>query len=107
MTSQLPARPDLAQLKKQAKDLLQSAREKQPDALARFRALPAVAGASAAPLSNVDFALHDAQSVIAREHGFPSWNALREEVEARTRRLDAAVEEFLRCSTGGATGRAA
>jgi hypothetical protein len=24
---------------------------------------------------------HDAQSVIAREHGFDSWNAMREEVE--------------------------
>ena len=43
---------------------------------------------------------------IAREHGFPSWNALREEVEARTLSFDAAVEEFVRCATGGATGRA-
>ena len=53
-----------------------------------------------------DLALHDAQSVIAREHGFPSWNALREEVEARTLSFDAAVDEFVRCATGGASGRA-
>ena len=36
------------------------------------------------------------ESVIAREHGFPSWNALREEVDARTLSFDAAVDEFLR-----------
>jgi ankyrin repeat protein len=51
-------------------------------------------------------ALHDAQSVIARELGFVSWNALREEVEARTLSFDAAVDEFIRCATGGAPGRA-
>ena len=54
----------------------------------------------------VDLALHDAQSVIAREHGFPSWTALREEVEARTLSFAAAVDEFIRCATGGAAGRA-
>ena len=43
---------------------------------------------------------------IAREHGFASWNALREEVEARTLSFDAAVDEFIRCATGGAPGRA-
>src|SRR5207237_723331 len=53
-----------------------------------------------------DLALHDAQSVIAREHGFESWTALREEVEARTLGFDAAVDEFIRSATGGASGRA-
>ena len=42
--------------------------------------------------------------MIAREHGFASWNALREEVEARTLSFDAAVDEFVRCATGGALG---
>src|SRR5204862_4762352 len=51
-------------------------------------------------------ALHDAQSAIAREHGFPSWTALREEVEARTLSFAAALDEFLRAATGGASGRA-
>jgi hypothetical protein len=60
----------------------------------------------AAELKAVDLALHDAQSVIAREHGLASWTALREEVEARTLSFDAAVEEFVRCATGGASGRA-
>ena len=44
--------------------------------------------------------------MIAREHGFPSWTALREEVEARTLSFAAAVDEFIRCATGGAAGRA-
>ena len=44
--------------------------------------------------------------MIAREHGFSSWNELREEVEARTLSFDAALDEFLRCATGGAPGRA-
>jgi hypothetical protein len=57
-------------------------------------------------LGALGLALHDAQSVIAREHGFASWNALREEVEARTLSFDAAVEEFVRCATGGVPGRA-
>jgi hypothetical protein len=45
MTSQqLPERPNLEQLKKQAKALLQAALSQDPDALERFRVLPAVSG---------------------------------------------------------------
>ena len=98
MTSQnLPDRPNLEHLKKQAKSLLQAARAREPAALQRFRILPALA---------TDLALHDAQSVIAREYGFKSWNELREHVEERTLSFSAAVEEFVRCATGSAPGRA-
>lgn len=77
----LPARPDLGQLKKQAKDLLARSRQGDPEALERFRqALPAVAAGN---LANTALRLHDAQSCIAREHGFPSWSALKAFVEAR------------------------
>ena len=48
-----------------------------------FRGLPALANTPADRIDARELALHDAQSVIAREHGFASWNALREEVEAR------------------------
>jgi ankyrin repeat protein len=99
---ELPDRPNLEQLKKQAKSLLRDARENDAAALARFAALPAFA-AGADPR---DLALHDAQSAIAREHGFPSWNALREEVEARTLSFAEAVEEFVRAASDGASGRA-
>ena len=101
----LPARPNLEQLKKQAKTLLRAAQSRDAGALQRFASLPAFASS---PLDRIasEAALHDAQSVIAREHGFASWSALREEVEARTLSFDAAVEEFVRCATGGASGRA-
>ena len=102
----LPDRPNLEQLKKQAKSLLHDAQEKDPAALRRFAELPAFAQKSETELMAIGLALHDAQSVIARELGFPSWNALREEVEARTLSFDAAHEEFIRCATGGASGRA-
>jgi ankyrin repeat protein len=103
---ELPARPNLDNLKKQAKSLLDAASARDQDALLRFTILPALAGKSIDEVAVSDLALHDAQSAIAREHGFPSWNALREEVEARTLSFDAAVEEFIRSATGGGSGRA-
>jgi ankyrin repeat protein len=102
----LPPRPNLDQLKRQAKDLLESARRNAPGARARFRALPAFASASDATLDRAPLALHDAQSVIAREHGFDSWNALRDHVEAVTLELDAAVGQFLEAATDGRGERA-
>jgi len=104
--SALPDRPNLEQLKKQAKSLLHAAQAKDRAALRRFTVLPAFAHMPADDLSDAGLALHDAQSVIARELGFPSWNALREEVEARTLTFDEAIDEFIRCATGGASGRA-
>jgi ankyrin repeat protein len=107
MTSQkLPDRPDLEQLKNQAKTLLRAARAKDGAALQRFRALPAFANRNADELGAVALALHDAQSVIARENGFDSWNALRDHVEAATLSFAAAVDEFVRAATGDAPGRA-
>jgi ankyrin repeat protein len=104
--SALPERPNLEQLKKQAKSLLHAARAEDPAALRRFAVLPAFAGMTGDQLRAAGLALHDAQSVVARELGFPSWNALRDEVEARTLSFEAAVDEFVRCATGGASGRA-
>ena len=77
MTSQrLPERPSLEQLKKQAKSLLHAARAEDPAALQRFQALPALSRKSVVELGAMSLALHDAQSVIAREHGFKSWNEI-------------------------------
>jgi hypothetical protein len=103
---ELPAQPNLEQLKKQAKSLLAAAKARDADALRRFAALPSLSGQSPDQIAVNDLALHDAQSVIAREHGFVSWNSLRDEVEARTLSFEAAIDEFLRCATAGATGRA-
>jgi ankyrin repeat protein len=103
---ELPARPSLEQLKKQAKSLLDAARARDAGALARFAVLPSLSGKSLDEIAASNLALHDAQSTVAREHGFASWNALREEVESRTLSFEAAMEEFIRCATGGAAGRA-
>src|SRR6187431_2148280 len=103
---QLPERPNLEQLKKQAKSLLHAARAEDPAALLRFQSLPALTGKSLDELGAANLALHDAQSVIAREHGFKSWNELRDHVEERTLSFTAAVEEFVRCATGSAPTRA-
>lgn len=73
---QLPASPDLSHLKKQAKQLLCAYKEGEPAAVALIREfLPA-------PLSPEAMRLHDAQSCIAREYGFPSWKELKTHVEA-------------------------
>ena len=77
---QLPERANLEQLKKQAKSLLH-ARAKDPAALQRFHALPAFSLKSGVGPDALSLALHDAQSVIAREYGFKSWNEMREYVE--------------------------
>ena len=104
MPRELPEHPNLEQLKKQAKSLLKAAQAGDGNALRRFHELPAFAQQPA--IDPNELALHDAQSAIAREHGFPSWNALREEVEARTLSLDTAANEFIRAATAGALGRA-
>jgi len=78
MARQLPSRPDLEQLKRQAKELQQAAH------------LP----------------LHEAQTRLARDYGFASWNKLREEVEARTLAFDAAITEFIQAATDGRPDRA-
>jgi len=103
---QLPERPNLEQLKRQAKDLLQAAHRGETSALARFRKLPAFATTRDGGPSPESLALHDAQSVVAREYGFDSWNALRERVEELTLEFGAAVDQFIEAATDGRTGRA-
>lgn len=67
----LPARPDLDQLKHQAKDLLQAAQSGDDAATARIRA---VSG---------QLKLASAQLAVAREYGFASWAKLKIEVARR------------------------
>ena len=75
MSKPLPARPDLEQLRKQAKDLLKSVQAGHPDALCRFREHHPDRSPSSPSLA-------DAQLVLAREHGFASWPKLKEHVHA-------------------------
>lgn len=79
-----PDRLNLDHLKKQAKDLIRLYRERDAAAMARFRAaLPAAAGHSDDAISSLQLRLHDAQSCIAREHGFTSWPDLKRYVEVQ------------------------
>jgi uncharacterized protein len=68
---ELPARPDLDQLRRQAKDLLRDARRGDAAALARIQAV------SDRPI------LAAAQLALAREYGFASWPRLKAEVTRR------------------------
>ena len=104
--TQLPEHPNLDQLKRQAKDLLRAARANESTAFGRFRILPAFTRSSDADLARRPLALHDAQSVIAREHGFESWRALGERVEELTLAFDAAVDLFVQAATDGRADRA-
>jgi hypothetical protein len=84
MRHELPRHPHIDHLKKQAKDLLDGHRRGDAEALARIVAsLPAFARVSEKDAARAPFALHDAQSVVAREYGFPSWRELRAEIERR------------------------
>ena len=79
-----PDRLNLDHLKKQAKDLLRLYRSRDPAAMARFRAaLPAAAGHGDEGIYSLQLRLHDAQSCIAREHGFASWPELKRYVEVQ------------------------
>ena len=83
----LPARPDLDQQRKLAKDLLRAFRRDEPDAVARMRAeLPDKRALS----------LADAQFVLAREYGFESWRELRSHIEARVVESLPPIERFKR-----------
>ncbi len=83
MSRQLPSKPNLEHLKSQAKDLLDAHHRGEPEAFTRIRAsVPAFAHMSDEALARAPFALHDAQSAIAREYGFASWAELRALVSA-------------------------
>ena len=80
----LPDRLNLDHLKKQAKQLIRLYRARDAAAMARFRStLPATAGLGDEDLSSRGLRLHDAQSCIAREHGFASWPDLKRYVEVQ------------------------
>jgi ankyrin repeat protein len=104
--SKLPNHPDPDQLKRQAKELLRSIKAGDPAALTRFRLLPALKNLDQVELARTPLALHDAQSVVAREYGFASWKALSEHVDLLTFQLDDAVREFVEAATDGRKDRA-
>jgi ankyrin repeat protein len=82
----LPARPSLAQLKRQANELHRLHREGKKSAAARIIANhPRFKTRSAEAVLAQPLALADAQLVIARDYGFESWAALKHHVETGSR----------------------
>lgn len=82
--SPLPDRLNLDHLKKQAKQLIRLYRSRDAAAMTRFRnALPVAAGLGDEEIASQQLRLHDAQSCIAREHGFASWPDLKRYVEVQ------------------------
>jgi ankyrin repeat protein len=83
--NRLPDRLNLDHLKKQAKDLIRLYRNRDPEAIARFRhALPAAADRSDEEIASLKLRLHDSQSCVARSYGFASWADLRSYVEVQS-----------------------
>ncbi|HEV2132923.1 MAG TPA: hypothetical protein VGR47_01545 [Terracidiphilus sp.] len=87
----LPLRPSLEQYRKQAKDLLKTARSGEPAALVRFQKHhPRLR--NLAPNQIRTISLSEAQLVLAREHSYPSWPEFARHLE--TLRITRSVEEL-------------
>jgi hypothetical protein len=69
--AQLPDRPDIDQLRRQARELHRAAHGGDPGALRRLRAV------------SDKVTLSTAQLALARDYGFSSWRRLRDEVDHR------------------------
>ncbi len=81
MQSNTPARPNIEQARKQAKDLLKALQSHDRAAARRFcTAIPQLGVYSDDQVFSAKLALHDAQRVVAREHGFTEWFALARHV---------------------------
>jgi ankyrin repeat protein len=76
-TRHLPQQPNLEQLKKQAKELLERVRAGESTAVAEVRQFERNPDLS-------HFALNDAQRVLARAYGFQSWPKLKALVDGAT-----------------------
>jgi hypothetical protein len=90
--SELPGRPNIDQLRRQARELLRAAADGEPAALARVRAFSERVSLSAAQLA------------VAREYGFASWPALHAEVERRLAELPPGEGEAGRAEAGWSFG---
>ena len=74
----LPDKPNLEQQRKLAKALARDYWREAPEAVARVQAL------HPNPPARPEFALSDAQLVIARGYGFASWAKLKHKIEPHT-----------------------
>ena len=91
----LPARANLEQQKKLAKELLAAFRRSDTDAVARVRAeLP----------DKKSIVLADAQFVLAREYGLSSWRELKEKIDELAVEALPPIDRFKRAVQNGDAG---
>jgi hypothetical protein len=76
MSRSLPERPNLEQLRKQAKDLFRAQKRGEVSVCPILRHLGRFAGSSDAGILKARLSLSEAQHALAREYGFKSWAAL-------------------------------
>lgn len=101
---EFPARPNLEQYKKQAKELARDCAAGEQDAWMRVvRHHPRFADLGVAEKSGRRVSLTDAQLVIAREHGFESWPKFTAHIttlnlERAVSQIDDPVAAFLRAA---------
>lgn len=100
MSTSLPERPDLDQLRRQAKELRDAARSSDPTAAQRFARHDRFVQPGEASLAA-------AQLVIARELGFSSWPTLKAAVAAATGKPDGRAERLVAASIEGRLREAA
>jgi uncharacterized glyoxalase superfamily protein PhnB len=80
--------PNLENLKKQAKLILRWHRERHYPVAAQIRGLlPRFANMPDAQILAANFKLSDAQEMVARQHGFASWQALKAGLTATLRKV--------------------
>jgi catechol 2,3-dioxygenase-like lactoylglutathione lyase family enzyme len=81
--------PDLENLKKQAKLILRWHRERHYPVAAQIRQfIPRFVNSPDAEILAASFRLSDAQEMIARQHGFESWQAMKGGISAAPRKLE-------------------
>ncbi len=100
MTPNLPPRPNLEQLRHQAKDLLRAHRRGDLRCCAALRLLNRFSGAADENILAADVSLQQAQHALALDHGFESWKDLRthvalSHVRPMTESDDRAVSELV------------
>jgi uncharacterized glyoxalase superfamily protein PhnB len=80
--------PDLENLKKQAKLVLRWHRERHYPVTAQIRgALPRFLNVPDSQILAANFKLSDAQEMVARQHGFDSWKALKTGLSTTSRKV--------------------
>ncbi len=82
MVTALPPFPNIAHLKRQAKQLVRAHRHGRSESCEVLRNLRRFSGLDNQSILASSVALHDAQYAMAIEYGFNNWNALRQHVES-------------------------